>query len=472
MCKKTGIFFSLLIITLLPIVHLSQVSSQCGGDSASHKPQDNLALYKITLDTYWTRIRFPKNYPDQRAQFGKLIGQTHDRTYSLYRLGTRLNSGIAHYIETGETNGIASEGNNPNVFDSFSGLSILRGDGTSSTRAFVDSNHTLVSIVSRITPSPDWFIGVDSFQLCIDGDWIDTVTVELDPLDAGTHEGITFTAMHQHQRSWPQNLAYRITSRYPAHPAASFNYPNLPRLPPIATLTFTKLKEYSLTGVYHQDQVEMEFVSIEGASSRYSPVNEAISKTVVAVADHQKYGYWMNNSTQYTIGNNKEENAKAAIIDGIVSSYNKFPVGKYTHDERLKGNFDLDKEPKRAPIRQNKRPIIKGRIVNSTSRPTNSLFLSNRPRVNHRLHIKNRGIQWRGKLHQRRAPRDCKSSDWTAWSACSRSCGVGETQRVRKIIVKARRGGKPCHSLKETKWCGSATPCPDSNKQIDHFHIN
>lgn len=60
-------------------------------------------------------------------------------------------------------------------------------------------------------------------------------------------------------------------------------------------------------------------------------------------------------------------------------------------------------------------------------------------------------------------PRDCKVGDWEAWSACSRSCGVGETQRVRKITVKPRRGGAPCPPLKETKWCGSATPCPDNN---------
>ncbi|KAK0171438.1 hypothetical protein PV327_011310 [Microctonus hyperodae] len=59
--------------------------------------------------------------------------------------------------------------------------------------------------------------------------------------------------------------------------------------------------------------------------------------------------------------------------------------------------------------------------------------------------------------------RDCKISDWGAWSACSRSCGVGETQRTRKVTVKPRRGGKQCPPLKETKWCGSVTPCNDNN---------
>lgn len=32
--------------------------------------------------------------------------------------------------------------------------------------------------MTRIVPSPDWFIGVDGFDLCNDGKWIDTVTLE------------------------------------------------------------------------------------------------------------------------------------------------------------------------------------------------------------------------------------------------------------------------------------------------------
>jgi len=62
---------------------------------------------------------------------------------------------------------------------------------------------------------------------------------QLDPLDGGTDNGFTFTAANWPTQ--PQGIAYRITSRYPAHPAGSFYYPNLPRLPPIATLTFTKV---------------------------------------------------------------------------------------------------------------------------------------------------------------------------------------------------------------------------------------
>ncbi|EFN78185.1 hypothetical protein EAI_08158, partial [Harpegnathos saltator] len=38
---------------------------------------DKLALYKVTLRTYWSRARFPRHYPEWKppAQFGKLIGE-------------------------------------------------------------------------------------------------------------------------------------------------------------------------------------------------------------------------------------------------------------------------------------------------------------------------------------------------------------------------------------------------------------
>lgn len=33
--------------------------------------------------------------------------------------------------------------------------------------------------MSRMIPSPDWFIGIDSFDLCVNGNWLDSVTIEV-----------------------------------------------------------------------------------------------------------------------------------------------------------------------------------------------------------------------------------------------------------------------------------------------------
>ena len=58
-------------------------------------------------------------------------------------------------------------------------------------------------------------------------------------MDAGTDNGFTFTSPN-----WPtspQGSIFRITNVYPSHPAGSFNYPEKPSLPTIATFTFIKV---------------------------------------------------------------------------------------------------------------------------------------------------------------------------------------------------------------------------------------
>ena len=54
--------------------------------------------------------------------------------------------------------------------------------------------------MSKLVPSPDWFVGLDSLSLCDGGSgrFVDSVTVEADPLDAGTDNGFTFTSPN-----WP-----------------------------------------------------------------------------------------------------------------------------------------------------------------------------------------------------------------------------------------------------------------------------
>ncbi|KAG7190570.1 hypothetical protein KM043_006662 [Ampulex compressa] len=490
--------WSILLLLLLG-TRLLFVVAQCGSlvqdRQEKEDKQDKLALYKITLRTYWSRARFPRHYPEWKppAQFGKLIGRTHDFTYTLYRLGERLSTGARLYVETGRTDNLDTGGDSPNALHSFTGPPVPQGEGTSIARAFLDGNHTLISIMARINPSPDWFIGVDSFQLCVEGNWVDTVTVELDPLDGGTDNGFTFTAANWPTQ--PQGIAYRITSRYPAHPAGSFYYPNLPRLPPIATLTFTKLREYTLTETYHEDDVEVEFVSNDNLlGGNPTPrgidpnrdLNEAIAEERKEM-DTQRYRYWTTTGNGAVV-TAEPRDSKAAIINSIASSYaqqrpryaatvaprtSKMVEGKSRYSGGKSAwpyypTYKQTAEVQRAQIFED----IQRKLANASSTSSldrswmNSTDLTDQRQ--HRLRMKHHRLSSKGKRLRTRIPRDCKVGEWGAWSACSRSCGVGETQRTRKVTIKPRRGGSPCPPLKETKWCGSASPCSES-KSADAY---
>lgn len=43
-------------------------------------------------------------------------------------------------------------------------------------------------------PSPDWFVGVSNVSLCAGGGWVEELRLAGTMYDAGTDNGLTFTA--------------------------------------------------------------------------------------------------------------------------------------------------------------------------------------------------------------------------------------------------------------------------------------
>lgn len=98
----------------------------------------------------------------------RFAGRSHDGSFNLFSLGKQASTGMKAFAETGRADGLDQRSGNAeggSVFDEFVLPAILSGGGRSEGKIFVDSNHTMVSLVTRIVPSPDWFIGVDSFQV-------------------------------------------------------------------------------------------------------------------------------------------------------------------------------------------------------------------------------------------------------------------------------------------------------------------
>ena len=62
----------------------------------------------------------------------------------------------------------------------------------------ISRDYPLVSIVSMLAPSPDWFVGVDSLSLLDDeGQWRDEIVIPLFLFDAGTDSGPTYGSPNQ-----------------------------------------------------------------------------------------------------------------------------------------------------------------------------------------------------------------------------------------------------------------------------------
>ena len=60
-----------------------------------------------------------------------------------------------------------------------------------------------------IAPSPDWFIGVHDLPLFDDGQWVEDLSVDLFPYDAGTEDGTGYSTGNP--ASNPKVNIFRIT---------------------------------------------------------------------------------------------------------------------------------------------------------------------------------------------------------------------------------------------------------------------
>ncbi|XP_023556139.1 spondin-2 [Octodon degus] len=234
-------------VCILLLASLRYATSRpLGGESVCTARQ--LARYSLTFTGKWSQTAFPKQYPLFRppAQWSSLLGTAHSSDYTMWRKSEYASNGLRDFAERGEAWALMKEieaaGEKlQSVHAVFSAPAVPSGMGQMASELEVHPRHSLVSFVVRIVPSPDWFVGVDSLDLCEGGRWKEQVALDLYPHDAGTDSGFTFSSPNF--ATIPQDTVTEITSSSPSHPANSFYYPRLKSLPPMAKVTLVRLRQ-------------------------------------------------------------------------------------------------------------------------------------------------------------------------------------------------------------------------------------
>ena len=174
-------------------------------------PSDT-ARYTVEFDSDWSAALHPTDFPSS-PHFSGLIGTTHNGEFRLWGPGDLATPGIRNMAETGSKSPLRSEmeaqiadGAAENIL---SGSGIGRSPGRVSLTFPISQSHSLVSLVSMVAPSPDWFVGVHDLNLFVDGGWISELSVPLYAYDAGTDSGATFTSPNL--RTNPAEPISRIT---------------------------------------------------------------------------------------------------------------------------------------------------------------------------------------------------------------------------------------------------------------------
>ena len=232
-CRRTRALPSLLALGLaLAMTATAATAATVPGD----------ATYSVTFDVSWSAATHPQDFP-AGAHFSGLVGGTHSAAVQFWTPGTLASLGIKRMAEWGQQATLAGEveaavaaGTAGSVL---LGPAIPSLPGSASLEFNATPENPLVTLVTMIAPSPDWFVGVMGLDLRPGGRWAEEVSVVLYPWDAGTDSGATYTSGDQ--PTVPPVPLFAITSApfTPGEPIGTltFRLESVAAVPPLPTLT-------------------------------------------------------------------------------------------------------------------------------------------------------------------------------------------------------------------------------------------
>jgi len=154
------------------------------------------ATYRLEVNNTWSEQTHPGNFPD-KAHFSWFAGATHNDQVMFWDVGQLASPGIKRMAEDGTTfileseveaavtAGLADSSLSYHHWFCPSGTTDTRC-GTLTVEFEVREDSPLITLVSMLGPSPDWFVGVSDLSLRQNGKWRPQIKIDLLPFDAGT----------------------------------------------------------------------------------------------------------------------------------------------------------------------------------------------------------------------------------------------------------------------------------------------
>ena len=200
------------------IVTINDNDGETGGDAQS-------VTYRVTFEGKWTTSVTSGGVPSD-AHFSPLIGAVHNDSVTFWSSGGTASAGVEAVAENGQTSLFKTEINASSNAVAVVEKSPSFGATDTVTVDFeVTRDHPLVTLLSMIAPSPDWFVGVSGLSLLnAQGEWLESHTVDLFPYDAGTEDGTEF--QFQNPDTSPQGTIASLkgTGKFSTEPIASLTF--------------------------------------------------------------------------------------------------------------------------------------------------------------------------------------------------------------------------------------------------------
>lgn len=203
-------------------------------EQAAELPAASEVNYRVTLQLNWSNPAFTIS---PNAHFTNFIGMVHSKDSFLWAPNGLASTGLEFVAEVGsnwrllnELDSIISKGKALSKFD----IPAPPITGGFDSIFHFTLQHSCISFASMIAPSPDWFAGINRYNLLQENQWVNTITIPIYLYDAGTEDGDVFG--YDNPASMPQQPVRLLTAA-----GASVLANGNATLAPIGTLKFVKL---------------------------------------------------------------------------------------------------------------------------------------------------------------------------------------------------------------------------------------
>ncbi|KAI9582876.1 spondin-1 [Glossina fuscipes] len=365
------------------------------------------AKYSFVFEGIWSDETHPKDFPFAAwlTHFSDIVGASHETNFSFWGENHIATDGFRSLAEFGSPSALEAElrGKGPRLrtLIKAAGLWYPQVNTNTSSTFRVDRKHHKVSMVSMFGPSPDWVVGINGIDLCMDDcSWKDALDFDLYPWDAGTDSGISY--MSPNLETQPRERMYRITTMYPEDPRAPFYNPTSRDMTPLAKL----------------------YIRREKILPRNCD-DDFLQALKVDVSD-----------------NIEEQDTK---VECRVTEYSEFSPCSVTCGKGIRMRTRHYLQPEKAEAAMCTRQLVMKEMC-AAAIPECGAQEDEEEGENLAKSISpvNENGEGNGL---------CQTTHWSAWSECSASCGIGITMRTRAFINHLGRKRCPHISIVEKQKC-------------------
>ncbi|MBS9768500.1 MAG: spondin domain-containing protein [Flavobacteriaceae bacterium] len=150
--------------------------------------------FQVYIKGFWSKNTHPTDFPTD-AKFGKIIGISHQANNLLFENGERCSEFLKSYFQDENTALFSSYFNEFKEVNKVTDVFVKDGFSATESTTFkftANSKNDKLSLLMKLSPSPDWFVGINSIDLngLASGG---AFTYILPIYDAGCFDGKTYT---------------------------------------------------------------------------------------------------------------------------------------------------------------------------------------------------------------------------------------------------------------------------------------